>query len=203
MNFNNASGIVSAWTAGQFVVVCTGDSPQSSLVVPDHCYAMINYASSMITLYNPWGLAGGYSGDNGKYYPGMIEGTVPAIAGSFNSWVVAGAGTTTAQPTTQVVGLQTLTDVHIQPILPQNGQNLVGSNAGFDNAMLFSVATTQNQGATSPLGALDGAFSDLLGQDWLSRQRRSGNRFRNPEKRRAGSRFARNGSRPVFWLIRH
>jgi hypothetical protein len=69
---NNPSDIASAWNAGQFVVLNTG-SPPSSLIVGDHCYAMIGYnpsSSQPFQLFNPWGQdANGWApGQDNKIY---------------------------------------------------------------------------------------------------------------------------------------
>src|SRR5262249_49117033 len=54
--------VSNAWNNGNLLVLCTGSSPASSTIVPDHCYALVDYNSSNtspFTLYNPWGLNAG------------------------------------------------------------------------------------------------------------------------------------------------
>jgi hypothetical protein len=49
--------LVSAWTAGDLIVLCT-TSPTSSYIVGSHCYALVGYDSSSsqpFTVFNPWG----------------------------------------------------------------------------------------------------------------------------------------------------
>jgi hypothetical protein len=71
----NTSGVVNAWNAGQLVVLCT-NSPASSYIVGNHCYAMVNYNSSgglPFEVFNPWGTASN----------GWVNGTVNGTYGLF------------------------------------------------------------------------------------------------------------------------
>ncbi len=54
----NPTTIAPDWTAGSLVVLCTHNSPVSSNIVGNHCYARIGYnASSNLSfeIFNPWG----------------------------------------------------------------------------------------------------------------------------------------------------
>jgi hypothetical protein len=82
----NASNIGSAWNAGQLVVLCTPGNPSSANVVPGHCYALVGYSNGQYTLFNPWGVNGGW---NQKYYPGYFTGNALALAANFNGWAQA------------------------------------------------------------------------------------------------------------------
>jgi hypothetical protein len=54
----NPADVANAWNAGALVVICTGNSPASSYIVPDHCYAVVAHDSSCgeFGVYNPWGV---------------------------------------------------------------------------------------------------------------------------------------------------
>ncbi len=63
----DASGIDYDFSVGDLVVILTGSTTSSSLIVPDHFYAVINdnpTATYQYTVYNPWG-AGTYFTDGG------------------------------------------------------------------------------------------------------------------------------------------
>jgi hypothetical protein len=98
----NANSVMNAFLQGSFVVMCTGDSPNSSQVVPDHCYALLNYngTTSSFTLFNPWGVGGGHSAANNQFYPGMINVTCAQLPGDFDSWAKAGSASAPTQSTT-------------------------------------------------------------------------------------------------------
>jgi hypothetical protein len=55
-------------------------------VVPNHAYVMIGYnaTSQTLTLYNPWGPAGGT--DGGDFKPGTITVTMSQLWDSFDTW---------------------------------------------------------------------------------------------------------------------
>jgi hypothetical protein len=128
-----AQPVVNAWSLGQFVVLSTGDSPQSSLVVHNHAYAVLNYDSSgWFTLFNPWGI-------NSTSYPGVIMADATGLANNFNGWAEAGAaaglGDAQALP---IVGLgQTdakpavFSQNQTQPNLTPNAPTVFDSPSGF------------------------------------------------------------------------
>ena len=61
----DASGIDYDFSVGDLVVIGTGSTTSSSLIVPDHCYAVINdnpTATWQYTVFNPWN-AGTYTTD--------------------------------------------------------------------------------------------------------------------------------------------
>jgi predicted outer membrane repeat protein len=76
--------VFAEWSQGSFVVLSTGDSPDSSLVTPDHAYALVNYSHGSFTLFNPWGL-------NSTSYPGLINVPGGVLGHNFNFRDVAGA----------------------------------------------------------------------------------------------------------------
>jgi hypothetical protein len=164
--------IANDWAQGMFVVLCTGDSPGSSLVVPDHCYAMVNYVSGWFTFFNPWGLSGNTS-SNGTYYPGLIEVYASAIGDNFNSWAqgYSAAGLDTP-PMTAVAGLnQPVTNPLLSAALPnaRNLQNFLAASSGLpmDNALLAALIAAKNRSAAStpvlPDAAVKGAFAEFDG----------------------------------------
>jgi hypothetical protein len=75
----NPSDVVSAWNAGELVVLCT-NSPSSSYIVPSHCYALVAYNGSSglpFEIYNPWGT------DSSGWALGTYNGQ--AVYGLFNA----------------------------------------------------------------------------------------------------------------------
>lgn len=69
------------------MVLCTGDSPSSSEIVPDHCYALVAdtpSSSSPFKVYNPWGTdANGNA--LGTYNKHSVYGLFNATAAFINS----------------------------------------------------------------------------------------------------------------------
>jgi Calpain family cysteine protease/Tectonin domain len=54
----NPTNIAAEWNAGCLIVLCTPNTPSSSYIVGDHCYAVVGYnASSSLPfeVFNPWG----------------------------------------------------------------------------------------------------------------------------------------------------
>jgi hypothetical protein len=85
----NASAAATAFQAGDMVVLCTGDSPSSNAIVPDHCYALVAYtpaSASPFKVYNPWGTdANGNAGTyNGHTVFGLFNATAAFINSNFN-----------------------------------------------------------------------------------------------------------------------
>jgi hypothetical protein len=64
--------MTAAFNAGSRVICGTKDSPADPNVVSNHDYALIGYDSTAqtLTLFSPWGLAGGY--DKDVFFPGII-----------------------------------------------------------------------------------------------------------------------------------
>ena len=63
----DASGIDDAFSVGDLVVLGTGNTTSSSLIEPNHCYAVINdnpTATWQYTVYNPWGTSTTYVTDD-------------------------------------------------------------------------------------------------------------------------------------------
>ncbi len=103
----NPNDITTAWNAGEFVVLCT-TSPTSSLIVGEHCYALVadNASSSQpYELYNPWGLS--TSAANGVY--GLFTCNAPFISQNFTqeSFGWSAAPTDTGGQTKGIVNAQT------------------------------------------------------------------------------------------------
>src|SRR5262249_45293189 len=71
----------------------------SDKVVPNHVYAMVGYASGTFTMFNPWGVDGGYD-STGKYFPGFFTGDAKSMATNFGYWrqeTVSAAQASTAE----------------------------------------------------------------------------------------------------------
>jgi hypothetical protein len=67
----NPSNIASAWNAGELIVLCT-NSPASSYIVGNHCYAVVGYNASSnmpFEVFNPWGT------DSNGWAPGCTNKT--------------------------------------------------------------------------------------------------------------------------------
>jgi len=170
----DADSVMNAFLQGSFVVLCTGGSPNSSLVVPDHCYALLNYSNATFTLFNPWGVNGGISGSNNKFYPGTINATCAALPGNFDSWAKAGASSALTQPVTISAFVQTDAS---KPAAGVSNETQVGFHQDtrnafiphlevpVDPAMLNSLAGLRNGGVahttagTGVSGSLDGFFT--------------------------------------------
>jgi hypothetical protein len=74
--FTQSTGVMSMlvadiWQQGDLVILATPPKPANPLIVGDHAYTVVNYnaATDTYTLLNPWGVNGGYDGNN---YPGYI-----------------------------------------------------------------------------------------------------------------------------------
>jgi hypothetical protein len=171
-----ASNIGTAWSQGQFVVLCTS-TPSSSQVVPYHCYAMVGLSNGQYTLYNPWGVNGGYSGDNGQYYPGYFTGNVWDITYNFTSWGQAGAAAVSVDPQKTVLqalpkgdaqaggaqgnGMQPKAFVNLE-VLPAALQAMAELQGAADAALVSALRATQDQGSAKPLAFGDTALSELF-----------------------------------------
>jgi hypothetical protein len=85
----NAGAAATAFQAGDLVCLCTGDSPNSNTIVPDHCYALVSYdptSTSPFQIYNPWGTdANGNAGQyNGHTVLGLFNATAAFANSNFN-----------------------------------------------------------------------------------------------------------------------
>ncbi|MGJ3253208.1 MAG: C2 family cysteine protease [Elainellaceae cyanobacterium] len=82
------NSLVDAFNSGQLTALTTkGSSEVAPTLVPDHSYTLIEYEASTqrFTLFNPWGLKGGYS--NGRYIPGTIQLGWDEIVQNFTGYV--------------------------------------------------------------------------------------------------------------------
>ncbi len=55
----NPTNITAAWNAGDFIVLCSDNTPTSVNIVGDHAYAVVNCTASSgmpFEVYNPWGI---------------------------------------------------------------------------------------------------------------------------------------------------
>ncbi len=88
----NASAAATAFQAGDLVCLCTGDSPSSNAIVPNHCYALVAYTPSSSTpfkIYNPWGPGGGTYHGNQVY--GLFDEDASFVNSNFNQHSIASA----------------------------------------------------------------------------------------------------------------
>jgi hypothetical protein len=79
------SSITAAFNRGAYIEIGTPDFTLPN-VVSDHSYVMISYnaASQTVTLYNPWGPAGGF--DGGQFKPGTITLTMAQLWMASDAW---------------------------------------------------------------------------------------------------------------------
>jgi hypothetical protein len=80
------AAIQSRFSAGDQVTFASDYPPADSNIVPGHAYTMIGYnaAAQTVTLYNPWGLAGGTY--NGVQCDGVVTLTMTQLANDFLAW---------------------------------------------------------------------------------------------------------------------
>jgi hypothetical protein len=90
----NPTDAVSAWNAGQLVVLCT-NAPPSSYIQPHHYYALVNYNSSngQFILFNPYGTdaSGWQPGYSGTKY-GLFWANAGFLSQNFDAQVTGGGG---------------------------------------------------------------------------------------------------------------
>jgi hypothetical protein len=147
----SATDIANAWSEGQFVTLCTANPP-SSLVVPDHCYAVVGYSNGWFTLFNPWGINGNYS--RGVYYPGMIQVDATGLADNFDACATGDAAPgLAAPPANSLAGFkqaevkpamvwQDQIQTNLQDIT--SGTSATHSESPVDRALLELLAATKN-----------------------------------------------------------
>ncbi|MFO0892479.1 MAG: C2 family cysteine protease [Isosphaeraceae bacterium] len=94
------SSIAGAWDAGSFVVICTGETTGTSLIVPNHCYAVVGCDPAVdlpFEVYNPWGTnPDGYVWDGSQWVYGLFIADGAALAASYTMQCF-GSGVVTAQ----------------------------------------------------------------------------------------------------------
>ena len=86
----NPTNIASALSSGKLVVIGTGNTVSNKDIEHNHCYAVVGYnasAAQPFTVFNPWGMAGGYDGSN------FIWGQFTANAAALSAYFVSGAST--------------------------------------------------------------------------------------------------------------
>jgi hypothetical protein len=86
-NSLNFDALVNAFDAGKMIGVNSKASSQlSSTVVYNHVYVLTGYNASTqkFTLFNPWGVSGGY--ENGASKPGILNMTWNELTANFSSW---------------------------------------------------------------------------------------------------------------------
>ncbi|KAF3891054.1 C2 family cysteine protease [Tolypothrix campylonemoides VB511288_2] len=83
LDFNS---MVNAYKTGNLMGVSSYVSGVASNIVPNHVYVVTNYDSltQKFTLYNPWGMNGGYY--EGKFKPGTVQLSFNELKASFASW---------------------------------------------------------------------------------------------------------------------
>jgi hypothetical protein len=84
-----ASTSAADWQRGALVVLASLNTPANASIVGYHAYAVVNYnaATDTYTLFNPWGIEGGYSD---KFYPGYVTIKGSGLAANFD--MISSAG---------------------------------------------------------------------------------------------------------------
>jgi hypothetical protein len=86
-NSFNFDALVKAYADGKMIGVTSKASTQiASTVVYNHVYVLTGYnsATQKFTLFNPWGMSGGY--ENGASKPGTLNMTWNELTANFSSW---------------------------------------------------------------------------------------------------------------------
>ena len=78
--------IVSAWNAGQLVILGTNSDSDDvyANIAPNHEYALVGCDGNNFTLYNPWGINGG--GAEGQHKDGFIRLNRDQLMDNFANW---------------------------------------------------------------------------------------------------------------------
>ncbi|MBK4732627.1 hypothetical protein JJD41_22565 [Oxynema sp. CENA135] len=96
---STASSVVTAFNSGKLInfasfgLDASGQGPtKGSSVVSGHAYPMVGYNQSTgkFTLFNPWGLDGGYEGGDSAFKKGKLEMTWNELQIYFSYWTVNG-----------------------------------------------------------------------------------------------------------------
>ena len=84
----NTNAIINAFNAGSLITIGSKPSGVASNVAPGHEYTLVGYNSStqQFTLYNPWGMNGGYAELGGTFKPGQLQLTASQLSQSFDYW---------------------------------------------------------------------------------------------------------------------
>jgi uncharacterized protein with LGFP repeats len=92
----NGTDIGAAWTAGRMIVLGTPNAPPNSLVEHNHAYAVVGYnpTTQQYTLFNPWGVNGGYDSTSGVFKPGVLLANQAGINQNYGyaTWTGAAPG---------------------------------------------------------------------------------------------------------------
>ena len=94
--------VASAWQAGQLIVLGSGDTPYASYVYNNHAYAVVGYNPSStlpFTLFNPWGIKGGWS-PAGQFYYGEVAVNSATISIYFTFTAADGSAPLESLPST-------------------------------------------------------------------------------------------------------
>ncbi len=88
-NYLNFNAMVSAFNAGDLMGVNSKVSGTAADIAANHAYAVVGYNSSSqeFTLFNPWGVNGGY--ENGQLKPGTLQLSWSELTASFDGWTNA------------------------------------------------------------------------------------------------------------------
>jgi hypothetical protein len=154
-DFNvDPSAVGTAWQQGLLIALSTPERPANGSVVPDHCYAVVgfNQTTGAITLFNPWGVNGGYNG--GIYYPGFLVVSGSSLSKSFNLITTCGTEELRTESTLDV-------DPQSSLVIPDRTSNVAAGLSGQrrDSGIIGSaVSPTAADG--NPVDALFLALSD-------------------------------------------
>jgi hypothetical protein len=82
----SAATVLADWTSKGDVSFNSTTATGYPNVIPYHAYSLVGYdpTTGLFTLYNPWGLAGGFEGS--QFEPGLLTMTWTQITQAFNTW---------------------------------------------------------------------------------------------------------------------
>ncbi len=82
------SALAADWKQGNLLVLTTVDRPADRSIVGYHAYAVVNFnaANDTYTLFNPWGVNGGYTSATSPFYPGFITIKGSQLAANFDGF---------------------------------------------------------------------------------------------------------------------
>jgi hypothetical protein len=85
-NYVTGSAMAAAWKHGNLIVLTSVNNPPDHSIVGYHAYSVVNYeaATDTYTLFNPWGVDGGYNGTS--FYPGFITIKGSRLAANFDGF---------------------------------------------------------------------------------------------------------------------
>ena len=167
----NANSVMNAWLQGSFVVLCTGNRPSSSMVVPDHCLCDAELFRRRVHAVQSLRHERGEPASQRTFYPGVINVACNVLEANFTSWAQAGAAAGTTAPRAITTAALAQTDAKPVAAVQDPTQPGVHQDSAFaaraawpvDSALLAWLVSVKHRGGASRLASSDGAVTDLSG----------------------------------------